>query len=304
MSIEAEKFVEEEDTKKVSYREIIGLPEGQDPDLILALDAGVAERKVFGESRHVPTSYEDETGNFLEQAVADKSKYNLRKTNRGNILVGAGGGKARALAARNLSEVFVNAGIVTDSRYPVGSSDHPEFPEAHSEVYKKFLEKAGVPSDKIEEEKESTTTFEGLINFLMIAIEKNKNRLVVVTNDYHLPRTQKILELLTDKEKAQKLKYIFARMPKEYQKKIGAKIKQYDNGEVDLSFDDESFFEKLKEISVSVASAEDVLAHDNSHYRNLFEKVKKTDAYKKRVALEQKGVDQLESGVYGKIRKE
>ena len=268
------------------------------------MDAGIAERKVFREPRYVPTSYEDETGNFSEQATSDRAKYNLRKTDRGNLLVGAGGGKARVLAVRNLSEVFQGAGIVTDSRFSVNKSDHPDFPEIHSKVYKNFLEKAGIPSDKIEEEKESTTTFEGLINFLLIAVNENKNHLVVVTNDYHIPRTRKILEFLMDKEKAQKLKYIFARMPKEYQDKLGAEIKQHDDGEVDLSFVDDSFFEKLKGVSVNVAPAEDILSYDNTHYDNLFGKVKKTSAYKKRVKAEQEGVHQLEDGVYGKSRKE
>ncbi len=298
---EADEAIEKE---KVAYREIIGLPEGEDPDLILVLDAGIAERKVFGESRYVPTSYEDETGNFSEQAVADKSKYNLRKTDQGNFLVGAGGGKARVLAVRNLSEVFTNVGIITDSRYPVGESDQPDFPEVHSQIYKRYLERAGIPSDRIEEENESTTTFEGLINFLLIAVNEKRNHLVVVTNDYHLPRTEKIMDLLMDKEKAQKLRYIFARMPEEYRRKIGAKIEHHDDGGVDLSFDDEAFFEKLKGVSVIVVSAEDILAYDNPHYKNLFDKVRNTVAYKKRVNAEQKGIRQLEDGVYGKIRKE
>ncbi|MFA6190607.1 MAG: YdcF family protein [Candidatus Staskawiczbacteria bacterium] len=303
-SLESEDKENELERKKAEYRKIIGLPEGENPDLVLVLDAGIAERRVGDEVRFSPTSYEDETGNFSEQAVSDSAKYNLRETSRGNLLVGAGGGKARALAGRNLLEVFQKTDIVTDSRYPVRESNHPEFPADHSQIYKDYLEEKGIEGNRIEEEKESTTTFEGLINFLIMAMENNSQHLVVVTNDYHLPRTEKILELLTDQEKIQKLKYIIERMPKEYQDKLGAKIEQGDNGEVNLSFGDKSFFEKLKAISAHVASAEAILAYENSHYQALFAKAKETDAYKKRVTLEEKGILQLEEGIYGRQRKE
>lgn len=289
----------EEESKKEIYREIVGLSEGIDPDLILVLDAGIAERRVFGDSHWGPTSYEDETGNFPKNEI-DSKKYNLRVTSRENFVIGCGGGKARALAAIELRDVFEEATIVTDSRYPVKVEQGEELPpEDHSQVYKEYLERMGVPKDKIQEEKESTTTFEGLINFLIMASENQSNHPVIITNGYHLPRTEKMLELLLNKEKAEtKLKYLIVKLPTEYLEKIGAKVKG-EGKDVEVSFVDLKFLEEANKLSVKIASAEDILVHRDSRYKDLFDKVEETEEYQKRVKLEEMGVAQLEEGIYG-----
>jgi hypothetical protein len=290
--------IREDEHKKEIYREIIGLNEGENPDMILVLDAGISERKKLGETKWGPTSHEDETGNFPKNEKSS-TKYNLRTTSHGNSVIGCGGGKARALAGIELGGVF-GATIVTDSRYPVKVENGEEPPpEDHSQVYKEYLERMGVPKDKIQEEKESTTTFEGLINFLIMASENQSNHPVIITNGYHLPRTEKMLELLLDPEKAKsKLKYLIAKLPAEYLERIGAKV-EGEGKDIEVSFVDSKFLENTNKLSVKVASAEDILVHRDPRYGKLFDKVKETEEYQKRVKLEESGVRQLEEGIYG-----
>lgn len=286
MSEKLEQSHENPETEKQAYREVMGVPEGQDPDLILVLDAGISQRKVLGETRFGPTSYEDETGNFPEKIDPNAPRYALRKSSRENFVVGSGGGKARALAARNLAEIFQGAEIVTDSKYPVKSPGQDiEVPENHSEIYKEYLEGIGVDSDKIIQEDESTITFEGLINFLTMAADSESECPIIITNEYHLPRTQRMIEFLLNEEKAkEKFKYLIEKLPDGLKKKM----------------EEQNFFDKIKGLSVKVVTAESILAHNNPHYENLFAKARETEAYKKRIEMEQEGVRQLDEGTYGK----
>lgn len=284
--------------KQNIYREIIGLQKDENPDMFLVLDAGISQRSG---NRWGPTSGADETANFPEADNPVKFSYGLRQTTKGNLLIGSGGGKARALAGVELEKYFPEAIIVTDSRYPVKqeNSDSLTLPEVHSEIYAEFLERHGVPQEKIKQETDSTTTLEGLINFLEMAINEDKENLVIITNDYHIERTKEMLKMLTNEKLAStKLKYLIAKLSEDYRKKIGVEIINSEKSEI--KFTDKSFLDKVKSMSIKIVSAEKILGERDPRYKKLFDATRNMTAYQKRVATEKKGITQLKKGNYGR----
>lgn len=288
--------------KEDIYREIIGLEQGEELETILVLDAGVAQRKKIGEKSWGPTSYEDESGNFSDSLKF--AGYQSKLTSRGNPMLGAGGGKARAIASKELWEAFPNSNIVVDSRFKANEAEDRKDtpPEEHYKVYRDYLLELDIPEEKIEEERDSTTTLEGLVNFLDMIVENNTKNSVIITNDYHFERTQKMLEYLTTEEGIKNnLKYLVAKLPDSYKEKLGVKVDHNKDNEPIISFIGKTFEERIPKLPKLII-AEDVLKHRSKHYEELFNKARETDAYKRRVEIEKNGVKQLIEGTYGKPR--
>ncbi len=90
--------------KREKYQEMLGFEEkNEDPDVILVLDAGVAEQRAKGEKspRWMPTSYEDGTANFPSDKDKENFRYGVRVSSRGRVMIGAAEEKPELLPQKN-----------------------------------------------------------------------------------------------------------------------------------------------------------------------------------------------------------
>lgn len=274
------------------------------PDCIVVLDAGVADRttKSGKTYRWDPTSYQDETANWQEMPKGPRPAYEPRRSERGNIVIGAAGGKARAMAGSELYFSF-NVPLVTTSK----NSEEQRGETSDNDpwvVYKRYLiERCGVPPEAIISEKESTSTFEQVVNLVELANEQGWESMLIVLNDHHLPRTKTFFEYLTHKELAcTKLRFLLAKLPELAQRKMGFEaVGSLDDPIID--FHDNSFFEKADRLKMFFGSAEKVLVRRDPKYGKVLEAVHKLPAFQKRLEAEARGLAQLLSGDYAKPRK-
>lgn len=286
--------------KRENYLELMGLT--VPPDAIIVLDAGIAERtREDGTTiKWGPTAYNDETANFKEVPDPSKPVYGVRQSEQGNYVVGCGGGKARTIAASELHDYFP-APVVTTSRFPLkGDPDHQP-PDEHWEVYQDYLKNVQqIPDAELLSEQESTTTITGILNLIVMAHEKGWKNAVMLVNDFHLPRTQKFYDYLTDKEKATTTcKYILARLPEEYRTLMDYTVTGTAQ-KPDIHFASDKFFDMARQSHMVVVSAEEILKHRRPTYKKILDEVEKSFAYQQRVAMERRGVDQLTAGLYMK----
>lgn len=286
--------------KRKEYLELMGLT--VPPDAIIVLVAGIAERtRKDGKTiKWGPTAYNDETANFCEAPDQSKPAYGVRQSEQGNYVVGCGGGKARTIAAGELHYYFP-VPIITTSRYPLKGDPEHQPPDEHWEVYQDYLKNVQqIPEAELLSERESTTTITGILNLIFMAHEKGWKNVVILANDFHLPRTQKFYDYLTDKEKATTLcKYILARVPTEYRKRMDYTVEGTAQ-EPRIVFASDQFFDMAHESRMTVVSAEEILKHRRPSYEKLLDKVEESFAHRQRVAMEQRGVDQLDTGLYMK----
>jgi len=271
------------------------------PDCIVVLDAGVADRAALKTRNWVPTSYEDETANWREAPQTPRPSYEPRKSDRGNIVIGAAGGKARAIAGAELYKYF-HVPVVTTSKNSEEQKGDTENNDPWV-VYKDYLTRQGVPVEAIVSEKESTSTFEQVLNLVELAQDKGWSSMLIILNDHHLPRTKTFLEYLTNKELATtKLRFLLAKLPDEVKRKMGFRVVgQPDDPSID--FYDSSFFEKAARLKIFLGSAESILLKRDPRYAKVFEAVQKLPAFQKRLEAEARGLAQLQSGEYGKPRR-
>lgn len=286
--------------KRKEYLELMGLSE--QPDAIIVLDAGIAERtrKDGTTIKWGPTAYNDETANFQEAPDPSKPVYGVRQSEKGNYVVGCGGGKARTIAAAELHDYFP-VPVITTSRYPLkGDPDHQP-PDEHWEVYQDYLKNVqNIPEAELLAEQESTTTITGILNLIFMAHEKGWKNVVILANDFHLPRTQKFYDYLTDKEKATTLcRYILARVPAEYRERMDYTV-EGSAQDPKIVFASDRFFDMARQSHMTVVSAEEILKHRRPSYEKVLREVEESFAYQERVVMEQRGVDQLDAGLYMK----
>lgn len=283
----------------MTISEIIPFP----PSVIIIIDAGIAERtrKDGTTIKWEPTAYCDETANFREVPDPTQPVYAVRQSEQGNFVVGCGGGKARCHAAAILHNTFVSP-IVTTSRYPLkGEPDHQP-PDEHWKIYQDYLrDVCHIPASHLLAEEESTTTITGILNLVFMAYKRRWKRVLLIVNDFHLPRTQKFYDYLTYKDTATTLcKYILARLPEEYRDRMDYSV-QETGDEPEIVFASDSFFDIARRSQMVVLSAEDIMRHcSSSRYAKLFQDVENSYAYQQRVAMERRGVEQLDAGLYMK----
>lgn len=172
------------------------------------------------------------------------------------------GGKARVVAAAEIAKLFPDLPLVTTSRY---EADKP----THAAVMAQELEQRSVPSEQIIKEEQSVNTVTELTELVKMAVRNEWKRVEAITSDYHIARCAKMFEAL----------------------------------DTIVNYDDPEFFEALAKFRESGSrlafiAAEEVLEKVSSKYSQLFEQVRQTDAFKGRVAAEEKGIRDLQEGRY------
>ncbi len=177
------------------------------------------------------------------------------------------GGKARVISGAELAKTFPELKIVTTS---VVEPDYP----SHASVMAAELKERGIPEDQIILEEKSIDTITELVEAVKMAARENWKNIAFISNGYHLPRFRETfnrLESLMEKGEDPEFNEAFEK----FQKEKG---------------------------SVGFISAEHILESTSNHYKNLFEKVEKLEAYSKRLEAEKKGLEDLRSGRYRRFK--
>lgn len=107
---------------------------------------------------------------------------------------GAPGGKLRVAAASYLHKDNSNISIIASGgRGRDIRNDESSRPDL-ADILTRELKDFGVPESCIIKENKSNKTIEQLKELKLIMSDKNLDELIVITNDYHLPRIKAILE--------------------------------------------------------------------------------------------------------------
>lgn len=189
----------------------------------------------------------------------------------------ASGGKARVVAAAELSNYFSSAQIVTNSHYEI---DRP----SHAQVAARELVGYGVPKNRIVQHPESNSTFTELSDLLKM-IDANKwNHVVVVTNEFQVPRASEMLQQILEGGPVPVKETMFTQA-----------LQALRNENIDM-------LERIQKNAciITFVAAEKVLPYRDSRYATLIAEAQKTEAYQKRVAVERGAVEQLRAGTYGR----
>lgn len=126
-----------------------------------------------------------------------------------------------------------------------------------SAIIKKELIELGVPANKIIEENKSNNTYEQLQELKKIIKNKRLNQIIIISNGYHLPRLEAMINIDIE------LKKLF------------------------------------KEAVIKLKSAEEVvLKYDPEKWRDIINNAYSSQAMKKRIKLEEKGVRDINIGKY------
>lgn len=126
-----------------------------------------------------------------------------------------------------------------------------------SAIIKKELIDLGVAEEKIIEENNSGTTYQQLEELKKIIKEKKLKYIMIVSNEYHLPRIKAMIEALPQLKEMSKL------------------------------------------INIELIAAEKVLLdYDRETWQEIIKIVYNSQAMKKRIQLEQKGIKDIKEGRY------
>lgn len=179
----------------------------------------------------------------------------------------ATGGKDRMLAAAELQRTYSETTIV-----PMSRTRSMELP-TYAAVMRTELERRGVPSESILEESDSVDTITSFKQAARFIEEHGWKQVVFLSSGWHLPRSQALfnhIENFADTEDEEGLLTRFA--------------------------------DKIRsgELKVQFVSSDAILSAVSEHYRSLFKKVNQDPGILSRVALENKALDQIRSGNYGK----
>lgn len=218
--------------KKTTYEALVG----KDPDVFYILSGSIRRRinkKGIRVGVDTATSYADSDG------------------------AGALGGKARALAAVELSSFFPNSLIYTNSESP----GHISW-----EVMQRELVGHGVDKDKIKNGKDASTTVGEVIQMVELAEENGWIKVRGITNEHHVERATAILEHLED------LRHLWGDRP-EFEQILA----QF----------------RLRGVDVRFVAAEPILEKRSPRYKNLIAQARNTPEYQKRVVSEARGVEIL-----------
>ncbi len=136
---------------------------------------------------------QDDNGNWVSSDLQEDEKF-----------AGAPGGKLRVIAAAYLykdkrSKIITSGGQGCDKN--IENTDHPNV----STILKEELVELGVKEEDIVEENKSGNTYSQLEELKKIINSNNLKRIRIITNTYHLPRVQAMIE--HDGELKQMLQY-------------------------------------------------------------------------------------------------
>lgn len=155
------------------------------------------------------------------------------------------GGHVRVEAASILATEYPNSIIVTTGK-GAGDGKSP----SHASVMGRELIDLGVNGDRILKEEVSTTTKSGIEQILIIARKHNWKHIMLISNEYHIPRLSIMWDSLNPTIKA------------------------------------------------DFISAEDIIIQNLPEFKETFEHIKSTPAYKKRLESEARGIEALRLGMY------
>ena len=128
---------------------------------------------------------QNDTGRWVSTDLSEK-----------DIAFGAPGGKLRVLAtavlARELPETLIFTGGGKGYGVPLGA---PEDRPLLAEILRDELRDAGAPLERIVLERESNTTYQELQELAKLIEREGCKFVAVVTNRWHVSRTQAILEI-------------------------------------------------------------------------------------------------------------
>ncbi len=182
------------------------------------------------------------------------------------------GSKARALAAVELAKYFPDTIIAVNSNtYNINDSSAP----TDATVMSEYIENKGVNPERIIRQDKSISTFTELIELIKYIHKHAWNHVVVVTNEFQIPRAKEMLKQIeTLKDPASAWQDPVFRAAVEYLKATSPKI--------------------------TFVSAEDILPLRDARYAALIKEAKTTETWKRREAVEEKAVTQLRGGNYWK----
>ena len=172
-------------------------------------------------------------------------------------------GEARVIAAAELAEHFPQSKVITTS---LRSPSEP----THARIIRGELEKLSISPERIILEEKSNNTLSQIGEVMKIVFENKWIHVAMVTNEYQVARAGALYEhfekLTADEET----------------KRVVAEV-------------------KAQGLRVAFVGAEIILPHRDESFIGIIKKIKKSDAYKKRLLNEKKGIKMVISGEYGKV---
>src|SRR3989344_5384080 len=200
--------------------------------------------------------------------IGDTKKYRpdaySNLDNKGSI----GGGHARVIATAELGKYFPDVKLVTTSA--------PEkTDESLARIYAKELESLEIPVEQIILEEKSTDTLTELIEMIKIARNNAWESVAVLTSEQHIERASEMLNHLEE---------------------LAISLNKMDE-EFSLAFE---YFGKGKKLQVRFLKAEEILPMRDKRYEKIIEAMRNSEAYKKSVEAEKRGIKRIREGTYGK----
>jgi len=172
------------------------------------------------------------------------------------------GGNARIIAGVEIAQNFPDIKVVTAAKDEINS-------ETHAKVMAEELIRRGVSKDRVLLEEKSITTLTELVEAVKLTAEKNWNHVAILTNDYHLARNYEMFL---------RIKTLADPTDKEF---FNAWEKVVKNN-----------------VKFTFVGAETILPLRSPRYSSLLQKVEETEAFKRRLVFEARGVQALEKGDY------
>ena len=175
------------------------------------------------------------------------------------------GGKARVLAAAEVSRHFPNVKIVTTTHGPDLSGKLV----IDADLMAEELKHLGVLEGRIIRETKSTNTLTELQEAVKLIAANNFSFSVILTSDYQIPRCEKMYEHL-------------AALSNPSDETLKTSLEKVKNENFEVVF----------------AAAETILPLRSPHYATLIEKAHQTTEFAKRLKFEREGIAAIEKGTY------
>ena len=179
------------------------------------------------------------------------------------------GAKARSIAAAELHRYFPSTIVAANSYIKIE-------PASYASVIASELEARNVPTEQIVTQEDSYSTFTELLELIKLIVAKQLNHVVVISNEYQMPRAEAMFEHLTE-----------LRDPQGYSQKpdVQGALKE---------------FAKMSKIKVSFVTAEEILKRMDPRFANLIEEARKIPEWKATMERETAAAEQVRRGEYWK----
>jgi len=176
------------------------------------------------------------------------------------------GGKARAIAAAEIARFYPCVAIIANGHtYENAPSD--------ARIMKEELGRFGASTDHVILQEKSYSTFTEFVELVKYVAEHKWRRIVIVTNEFHIPRAQELLRHIDSLRDPYGVS-----MDPDFRAALPA------------------FRDRAPEIVF--VSAEAVLLLRNPSYQRIVDRAKASPEWQKRAAKEAQGLKQLQQGTY------